>query len=105
MDDSTADVRPSRPGHAKTCARRGCSATVKKSTAKYCSVRCCSVDPERLEKLRSQARRAAGRPVLPMARQLPLSFAAPPSSNPEAVLNLLCQGREDVPGGMSRLAV
>lgn len=105
MDDESADVRPSRPSQSKLCARRGCGTAVKKPTAKYCSVRCCSVDPERLEKLRTQARRAGRRPVLPMARQLQLSFAPPVSGNPEELLNILCQGREDVPGGMSRLAV
>jgi hypothetical protein len=105
MDDSSVDVRPTRAGHAKLCARRGCGAAVKKPTAKYCSVRCCSVDPERLEKLRTQARRAGKRPVLPMARQLQLTFATPALSNPEDLLNALCQGREDVPAGMSRLAV
>ncbi len=105
MVDSSIDVHPSRPGHIKVCARRGCAAAVKKPTAKYCSVRCCSVDPERLEKLRSQARRAGNRPVLPMARQLQLTFAAPSLGNPEDLLNALCQGREDVPAGMSRLAV
>jgi len=105
MDDSAADVRPSiRPAPRRTCARRGCTAAVKKPTAKYCSVRCCSIDPQRLEKLRAQARRSSGRPVLPMARQLALTFAQP-SANPEEMLNVLCQGREDVPGGMSRLAV
>jgi hypothetical protein len=104
MDDSTADVRPSRPVQRKTCARRGCFTEVKKPTAKYCSRRCCSLDPERLEKLRTQARRAGNRPVLPMARQLHLSFTAG-AANPEELLNVLCQGREDVPGGMSRLAV
>ncbi len=102
MDDSHADVRASKPPQPKLCARRGCFAPVKKPTAKYCSVRCCSVDPERLEKLRTQARRAGNRPVLPMARQLQLSFNG---GNPEELLNVLCQGREDVPGGMSRLAV
>ena len=106
MDDSPANVRPSISPQHKVCARRGCSARVKKPTAKYCSVRCCSVDPERLAKLRAQARRAGGRPVLPMARQLQLSFGGNHSAaNPEELLNVLCQGREDVPGGMSRLAV
>jgi endonuclease YncB( thermonuclease family) len=108
MDDSTARVRlPTRPGPRRTCARRGCTATVKKPTAKYCSVRCCSIDPERLEKLRVQARRAGGRPILPLARQLTLSFApgAHASHNPEELLNVLCQGREDVPGGLARLIV
>jgi len=104
MDDSAADVRSSRHLQRKVCARRGCSVPVKKPTAKYCSVRCCSVDPERLEKLRTQARRSGNRPVLPLARQLQLSFSGG-GSNPEELLNSLCQGREDVPGGMSRLAV
>jgi hypothetical protein len=102
MDDSSADVRPSRLPQRKMCARRGCSVPVKKPTAKYCSVGCCSVDPERLEKLRIQARRAGNRPVLPMARQLQLTFT---SGNPEELLNVLCQGREDVPAGMSRFVV
>ena len=105
MDDSPANVRPPMSSHTKLCARRGCSARVKKPTAKYCSVRCCSVDPERLAKLRAQARRAGDRPVLPMARQLQLSFTGNSGANPEELLNVLCQGREDVPGGMSRLAV
>jgi hypothetical protein len=104
MDDSTADVRAPRPPHRRVCARRGCNAPVKKPTAKYCSVGCCSVDPERLEKLRAQARRAGARPVLPMAHQLKLTFSGG-GGNPEELLNSLCQGREDVPGGMSRLAV
>jgi hypothetical protein len=65
-------------------------------------VQCCSIDPERLEKLREQARRASRRTVLPMARQLQISFA---SGNPEELLNGLCEGREDVPAGMRRLVV
>jgi len=102
MDDKTVDVRPSHPVTRRICARRGCNATVKKPTAKYCSVQCCSVDPERLEKLREQARRSSRRTVLPMARQLQISFA---SGNPEELLNTLCEGREDVPAGMRRLVV
>jgi endonuclease YncB( thermonuclease family) len=102
MDDSNADVA-SHASQRRVCARRGCTARVNKPTAKYCSVRCCSVDPERLEKLRAQARRSSRSAVLPMARQLQLSFA--PASNPEDMLNVLCQGREDVPGGLSRLVV
>jgi hypothetical protein len=109
MDESTTGARHLYPSHPRTCARRGCSVAVKKPTAKYCSVRCCSIDPERLEKLRAQARRASRQPVLPMARQLHLSFtasaAATMPANPEELLNLLCQGREDVPAGMSRLVV
>jgi hypothetical protein len=105
MDDSTADVPPFHPAAPRrTCARRGCSVTVKKPTAKYCSVQCCSLDPERLEKLRAQARRASRRTVLPMARQLSMNFAAA-ASNPEDLLNTLCEGREDVPAGMRRLVV
>ena len=42
--------------------------------------------------------------LLPLARQLHLSFTQG-AANPEELLNVLCQGREDVPGGMSRLAV
>jgi hypothetical protein len=80
---------------------------VKKRTAKYCSVQCCSIDPERIERLRDQARRASRRTVLPMARQLQITFAAgnPAAANPEDLLNTLCEGREDVPGGMRRLIV
>lgn len=102
MDDSTADVRSPSAAHRRVCARRGCNVTVKKPTAKYCSVQCCSIDPERLEKLRAQARRSSRRTVLPMARQLQISFS---SGNPEEMLNALCEGREDVPGGMRRLIV
>jgi len=100
--DAAADVRPPSPAPRRVCARRGCNAGVKKPTAKYCSVQCCSVDPERLEKLRTQARRASRQTVLPMARQLQMSFA---STNPEELLNALCEGREDAPAGLRRLIV
>src|SRR5258706_15998045 len=103
MDDSRVDVRPQSPATRRVCARRGCNAGVKKPTAKYCSVQCCSIDPERLEKLRAQARRASRRTVLPMTRQLQISFSS--SGNPEEMLNALCEGREDVPAGMRRLTV
>ena len=88
-------------GHVarRVCARVGCVAAVKKPTAKYCSVRCCAIDPERHERLRAQARRTSARP-LTMARQLSLNV----TFDPEAHLAQLCQGREDVPAGMSRLA-
>ncbi len=102
MDDRTVDASHPSPAARRKCARRGCSATVKKPTAKYCSVQCCSIDPERLEKLREQARRSSRRTVLPLARQLQISFA---SGNPEEMLNALCEGREDVPAGMRRLVV
>lgn len=100
--DSAVDVSLSSPVARRKCARRGCNASVKKPTAKYCSVQCCSLDPERLEKLREQARRSSRRSLLPMTRQLQISFT---SSNPEDMLNALCEGREDVPAGMRRLVV
>jgi hypothetical protein len=73
---------------------------VNKATAKYCSVRCCSIDPERHARLRLSAQRSTRR-VLPMARQLSLGLAA--ANNPEAALARISEGREDVPRGMSRL--
>lgn len=89
-------------GHVhRVCARRGCGASVNKPTAKYCSVRCCAVDPERHERLRVQARRASARP-LSMAHQLSFNLQQAPF-DPEAELALLGQGREDIPAGMSRL--
>lgn len=92
-DDSQ---RPQR----RICARRGCAVPVNKATAKYCSVRCCSLDPERHARLRVSARRSSRR-VLPMTRQLRLGL--PAANNPEAALALFSEGREDVPRGMSRL--
>jgi len=87
---------------SKICARRGCGAAVKKRTAKYCSIRCCSIDPERHERLRLQARRANARP-LPMTRQMTLSMSDS-SLDPEAQLAEMGEGREDIPAGMSRFA-
>ncbi|MFI5312651.1 MAG: hypothetical protein ACHQ06_00640 [Candidatus Dormibacteria bacterium] len=84
----------------RICARRGCGVPVNKATAKYCSVRCCSLDPERHARLRLSAQRSTRR-VLPMTRQL--SFGLPAANNPEAALALFSEGREDVPRGMSRL--
>jgi hypothetical protein len=98
----TQTVRPSAPVH-RICFRTGCGVPVKKPLGKYCSVRCCSIDPQRHERLRVQARLASRRPVLPMARQLSLGLAG--SANPEAFLAHLCEGREDAPGGLSRLVV
>ena len=86
----------------RLCARRGCGEPVKKRTAKYCSVHCCAIDPERHERLRQQARRAAARP-LPMTRQLSLDLQRPAAFDPEASLAQL-RGRDDVPSGMSRFA-
>lgn len=84
----------------RICARRGCATPVKKATAKYCSVRCCAVDPERHARLRLSAQRS-NRRVLPMTRQLRLGFN--PATNPEAAISRISAGREDVPQGMSRL--
>src|SRR5919108_6681632 len=55
----------------KICARPGCDVTVKKATARYCSIRCCALDPSRQERLRRQARRA---PIVPLAHQLSMIF-------------------------------
>ncbi len=82
----------------KTCARVGCTDLVKKSTAKYCSVRCCAQDPERHERLRRSAR---GLRIYPMAHQLSISFSAHAGS--EAMLDRIGVVREDVPLGMHRL--
>jgi hypothetical protein len=88
---------------ARTCARRGCISAVKKPTAKYCSRDCCRLDPERHERLRTQALRV-GRTVVPMSRQLPMPFGGATNSYQEDSLTLLGEGREDVPAGMSRFA-
>jgi len=87
---------------ARVCARSGCNATVNKRTAKYCSIRCCAIDPERRERLRVQTRRANARP-LSMTQQLSLSINGG-AQDPEAQLAQMSEGREDIPAGMSRLA-
>lgn len=84
----------------RICARRGCSNPVNKATAKYCSVNCCSLDPERHARLRLSAQRSSRR-VLPMSHQLSLGLTGAP--NPEAALARISEGREDVPRGMSHL--
>ena len=89
----------------RLCARAGCSEPVKKPTNKYCSVRCCAIDPERLERLRAQAHRNSRRTVLPLAHQLSLEMSGSSLANPEAEIALLGDAREDVPRGMSRLVV
>src|ERR1700694_813219 len=86
-------------GSLRVCARRGCVMSVKKLSAKYCSIQCCAIDPERLERLRTQARRGNARP-LAMSHQLSLTMPAP-AYDPEALLANL--EREDIPRGMSRL--
>jgi hypothetical protein len=82
----------------KICARPGCEASVKKATAKYCSIRCCALDPSRKERLRRQARRA---PIIPLAHQLPLMFQV--HRDIEASLDDRTFGREDIPAGLQRL--
>ena len=59
----------------KICARPGCETSVKKATAKYCSISCCAMDPVRQERLRRQARRA---PIVPLAHQLSIMFQVHP---------------------------
>jgi hypothetical protein len=82
----------------KICARPGCAASVKKATAKYCSIRCCAIDPNRQERLRRQARRA---PIVPLAHQLSIIFQVHPDI--EASLDERTLGREDIPAGLQRL--
>ena len=84
------------------CARTGCGQPVHKRTAKYCSVACCALDPERRERIRVQSRRAHQRP-LAMVRQLSLSLNSG-GVDPEALLAQISASREDVPAGMSRFA-
>jgi hypothetical protein len=73
---------------------------VNKATAKYCSVRCCAIDPERHARLRLSVQRS-NRRVIPMTRQLNLGLN--PANNPEAAISRIAEAREDVPRGMSRL--
>jgi hypothetical protein len=86
------------PTPFKVCARPGCDALVKKATAKYCSIRCCAMDPSRQERLRRQARRA---PIVPLAHQLSMMFQV--HSDIEASLDGRSFGREDIPAGLQRL--
>ncbi|MGH7641642.1 MAG: hypothetical protein ACRENX_01265 [Candidatus Dormibacteria bacterium] len=85
------------PAALRVCARTGCLSLVKKQTAKYCSVQCSSLDPDRRARLRERAR--SGR-LLPMARQLRLDF-----ESEEMGLALLDHLREEIPLGLSRWAV
>src|SRR5438132_9173881 len=82
----------------RICARPGCSASVKKATAKYCSISCCAMDPSRQERLRRQARRA---PIVPLAHQLSIMFQVHPDI--EASLDERTLGRADSPAGLQRL--
>jgi hypothetical protein len=82
----------------KICARPGCNSSVKKATAKYCSISCCAVDPSRQERLRRQARRA---PIIPLAHQLSIMFQVHPDI--EASLDERTFGRDDIPAGLQRL--
>ena len=103
MDGDGATSLHARTVVVRTCARRGCAATVKKRTGKYCSRDCCRLDPERHERLRAQALRAS-RSIVPLSRQLPMPFGGAPISYQEDSLARLGEGREDVPVGMSRFA-
>ena len=85
-------------GSLKICARPECEASVKKATAKYCSIRCCALDPSRKERLRRQARRA---PIIPLAHQLPLMFQV--HRDIAASLDDRTFSREDIPAGLQRL--
>lgn len=98
------DVGMSTRTSVRLCARVGCSTPVKKPTNKYCSVSCCAIDPERLERLRTHSQRAR-HVMLPMSRQLPLELSSAPLRNPEAEIDLVGEDREDIPRGMSHLAV
>jgi len=82
----------------KICARPGCETSVKKATAKYCSISCCAMDPVRQERLRRQARRA---PIVPLAHQLSIMFQVHPDM--EASLDERTLGRDDIPAGLQRL--
>ncbi|TMF58192.1 MAG: hypothetical protein E6I16_11860 [Chloroflexi bacterium] len=82
----------------RICARPGCCASVKKATAKYCSISCCAIDPSRQERLRRQARRA---PIVPLAHQLSIMFQVHPDI--EASLDERTVGRDDIPAGLQRL--
>ncbi len=79
----------------KICARLGCDTLVKKPTAKYCSIRCCALDPARQERLRVRARRA---PIVPMAHQLSIVFQV--HSDFESSLDNRFQEREGIPAGL-----
>ncbi len=81
----------------RVCARSGCGNLVKKQTARYCSVRCSSEDPDRRARLSERAR--SGR-LLPMSRQLQLDF-----DSEEVRIAAIAPGREEVPMGLSRWAV
>jgi len=82
----------------KICARPDCGASVKKVTAKYCSIRCCAIDPSRQERLRRQARRA---PIVPLAHQLSIIFQVHPDI--EASLDERTLSQDDIPAGLQRL--
>ena len=84
------------PSPMRQCARLGCQNTVKKATNKYCSRACCSVDPERNQRLREASRRR----ILPMSRQLDLAIW----SVEDASLEPSYIEREGVPTGLRRLS-
>ena len=102
MDGLTTALRgDSATRTQRICAHPCCNLPVKKSTAKYCSVRCCGSDPARHARLRTQARKS-NRKVVPLSLQMTLGICM--ANDDEALLARLCAGREDAPAGMSRLA-
>src|SRR5438067_13263224 len=84
----------------RICARPGCCASVKKATAKYCSISCCAIDPSRQERLRRQARRA---PIIPLAHQLSIIFLVHPDI--DASVDEQTLGPADLPAALRRLRV
>jgi hypothetical protein len=84
------------PSALRQCARVGCNRQVKKPTNKYCSRECCRLDPQRTERLREVSRRR----VLPMSRQLEMPYWAAD----ETALEAACDGVEEAPAGLRRLA-
>ena len=98
---STTDVvvKTSTEKTLRKCARIGCDNRVNKATAKYCCVKCCSLDPARNERLRQRAKKNGRRVVLPMSHQLKLPFFTWDESD----LWTIASTREDVPVGMRRL--
>jgi hypothetical protein len=70
---------------------------VKKPTNKYCSRECCTIDPERHERMRQAVRRR----ILPMSYQLQLDVWGAE----ESILSAGCEVLEEAPLGLSRLAV
>jgi hypothetical protein len=84
------------PSAMRQCARRGCGHQVKKPTNKYCSRECCQIDPDRIERLKEVSRRR----ILPMSKQMEMPYWAAD----ETALADACDGVEEAPAGLRRLA-